>query len=112
MCVKKSHCWSVKIIAPFFGQAARSREERGSLVEKLDRGQVVFVFGSARETGWSDSDVDVVPRGLLRKTRARERTCRRDTRCRRNAREVFLLFLSFWIYLGIVCVCCEASSAK
>ena len=99
----------MKIITPFFGQAARSREERGSLVEKLDRGRVVFVFGSARETGWSDSDVDVVPRGLLRRTRARERTCRRDTHDASGPPGKFSLFLSGFIW-G-VCVC-EALSCK
>ena len=46
-CGKSRCCWSVKIITPFFGQAARSREERGSLVEKLDRGRVVFVLSGA-----------------------------------------------------------------
>ena len=44
---------------------------------------------------------------------------RRETRAARTrgadgtqGKLVFLLFLSFWVHLGIVCVCCEALSVK
>ena len=80
----KSRCWSVKIITPFFGQAARSREERGSLVEKLDcrrRFPGVCFGGHVRGRGRADG---------IRTTPADHQGS--------------FFFVSFWVYLGSVCV--------
>jgi len=52
-------------------------------------------------------------RRFRRRVRVREgNTCRQDTRCRRNPREVPFSFISFSLgFLGCVCVC-EASSDR